>query len=346
MTISQETFGTLANGEDVLIFALSNSNGITARIMTYGAAIVSLDAPDRDGKAVDITLGFDTLQEFEKKNISYFGVVVGRVGNRIAKAAFTLNDVTYLLDENNAPNHLHGGVKGFDRKNWTAELVHTDRGQGIKLSYTSVDGEQGYPGTLTCSVTYVLTEENELWLSYAATTDMPTPVNLTNHAYFNLTGNGATSILGHTAMINADAYTAVDETLIPTGEIAQVTNGPLDFRTPTHIGDRIDQVPGGYDHNYVLNKEGGELSLAARITEPESGRYLEVRTTQPGIQFYTGNFLDNQPGKDGTVYNKHAGLCLETQHFPDSPNQPNFPSIILQPGEEYTEETVITLGTE
>lgn len=346
MNISQELFGTLPGGEDVLMYTLSNARGIAVRVMPYGAAIVSIDVPDRNGSAVDVTLGFDTLQEWVEKNVPYFGVVVGRVGNRIAKAAFTLDGVTYLLSENTPPNHLHGGMKGFDKQLWTAEQVATGHGDGITMSYTSPDGDQGYPGTLTCSVTYVLTEDNELYLIYSATTDMPTPINLTNHAYFNLTGNGAQPILDHIAMINADSYTAVDETLIPTGEIASVTGSPFDFRAPTAIGARIDRVPGGYDLNYVLNKEGSELSLAGRVTEPESGRFIEVRTTQPGMQLYTGNFLDNIAGKGGTVYNKHAAFCLETQHFPDAPNQPHFPSIILRPGEEYIEVTIFKFGAE
>jgi aldose 1-epimerase len=346
MNISQELYGALPSGEDVQLFTLSNTRGLIVRVMSYGAAIVSIDVPDRNGTAVDVTLGFDTLQEWVEKNVPYFGVVVGRVGNRISNAAFTLDGVRYLLSENTPPNHLHGGMVGFDKQLWTAEQVNTVHGDGIKFTYTSPDGEQGYPGTLTSSVTYVLTDDNALYLIYSATTDMPTPINLTNHAYFNLTGDGSQSILDHVAMINADSYTAVDDTLIPTGEIASVENSPFDFRVPTAIGARINRVPGGYDLNYVLNKEGRELSLAGRVTDPGSGRFIEVQTTQPGMQLYTGNFLDNIAGKSGTVYNKHAAFCLETQHFPDAPNQPNFPSIILRPGEEYAEATIFTFGAE
>jgi aldose 1-epimerase len=346
MNISQELYGKLPGGEDVQVFTLSNTRGVTVRVMPYGAAIVSIDVPDRNGKAVDITLGFDTIREWVEKNAPYFGVVVGRVGNRISNAAFTLDGVRYMLSENTPPNHLHGGMNGFDKQLWDAEQVATEQGDGIKFTYTSPDGDQGYPGTLTSSVTYVLTDDNALYLFYHATTDMPTPVNLTNHAYFNLTGNGSQSILDHVAMINADSYTAVDDALIPTGEIASVEGTPFDFRTPTAIGARIDTVPGGYDLNYVLNKECRDLSLAGRVTEPASGRFIEVRTTQPGMQLYTGNFLDNIPGKGGAVYNKHAAFCLETQHFPDAPNQPGFPSIILRPGDEYTEVTIFTFGAE
>lgn len=338
MDIQKISFGRLPDGTEIKLYTLTNKNGLWARIMTYGATLVSLETPDRNGKLADIVLGFDSLDGYLKAN-PYFGSTVGRYANRIAKGSFTLDGVTYPLAKNNGENHLHGGVKGFDKVVWTAEPVEGEGAVGVKLSYLSQDGEEGYPGNLSVTVIYTLTDENELRISYEATTDKPTPVNLTNHSYFDLAGQGIGDILGHELMLNADAYTSVDEGLIPTGEILPVVGTPMDFTSPKAIGARMAEVKGGYDHNFVL-RGGGKLKLAARVYEPTSGRVMEIDTTEPGIQFYTGNFLDGTiTGKGGKIYNRHDGFCLETQHFPDSPNKPNFPSTILRPGEKYSSLT-------
>jgi aldose 1-epimerase len=342
------SFGKMPDGKVVEMFALTNANGVEIRAITYGAIITSLKAPDRAGKLTDVVLGFDSLDGYLKGH-PYFGCVVGRYGNRIAKGQFTLDGQTYKLATNNGPNHLHGGNVGFDKFLWTAEPV---KGRNaVAFSRMSPDDEEGYPGNLKVRVTYTLTDKNELIVDYHATTDKATPVNLTQHTYFNLAGHGSGDILGHVMMINANRYTPVDETLIPTGELAPVQRTPFDFRKPTPIGARIDgdhpQLKNGrgYDHNFVLNRQGSGLRLAARVTEPKSGRTLEVRTHEPGVQFYTGNFLDGTlTGKDGAVYKHRTGFCLETQHFPDSPNKPNFPSTILKPGAEYNTQTVFTFG--
>jgi aldose 1-epimerase len=299
---------------------------------------VSLLVPDRTGKLGDIVLGYESLDSYIK-NSPYFGSIVGRYGNRIAKGLFTLDGVTYKLAVNNGQNHLHGGSKGFDKVVWKAEPVREAGAAGVKLTYLSRDGEEGYPGNLSVTVVYSLTDENELRISYEAVTDRPTPVNLTHHSYFNLAGEG--DILGHELVVNAESYTPVDAGLIPTGEIRPVKGSPFDFTTPHAIGERIARVEGGYDHNFVLRGGGGRLDLAARVFEPKSGRVMEIRTTEPGLQFYSGNFLDGTiTGKGGRVYSKHAGFCLETQHFPDSPNRPGFPSTILRPGSVYKSLTV------
>jgi aldose 1-epimerase len=344
--ITRMPFGTLRDGKPVELFTLTNAHGLEAAIMTYGATVVSLRTPDRAGRLDDIVLGYPTLAGYLGKS-PYFGAIVGRYGNRIARGRFTLDGATYGLATNDGPNHLHGGVRGFDKVVWSASPSETETSAAVALSYTSPAGEEGYPGTLAVRVTYTLTDENELRIDYLATTDRATPVNLTQHSYFNLAGAGSGDILRHVLTIAADRYTPVDATLIPTGEIASVTGTPFDFRTPTAIGARIGQHDvqlergRGYDHNWVLTRAGDSLALAARVTEPTSGRTLDVLTTEPGMQFYSGNFLDGTiTGKDGRVYRHRYGFCLETQHFPDSPNHPNFPSTILRPGREYRSTTV------
>ena len=341
MSINTESFGKTPDGQEVDLYTMTNTNGITAKITNYGAILVSLEVPDKNGKPADITLGFDTLDGYIKGH-PYFGATVGRYANRIGGAKFKLNDVEYQLAANNGPNHLHGGIKGFDKVVWKAEDVTAESDKAmVKLSYLSKDGEEGYPGNLACTVTYTLTNDDELKFNYEAETDKTTILNLTNHSYWNLAGQGNGDILGHELMLNADKYTPVDEGLIPTGEIKSVKDTPMDFTKPMIIGSRIAQVEGGYDHNYVLNSGGGTLALCARVYEPTSGRVMEIHTIEPGIQFYTGNFLDGSiTGKSAKVYNKHYGFCLETQHFPDSPNKPDFPSVVLKPGDKYTTVTV------
>jgi aldose 1-epimerase len=344
-SVGRTPFGGLADGTAIEAFTLANSNGVEVRAIEYGAIIVSLRAPDKKGQSADIVLGYDTLDGYLKNNSPYFGAVVGRYANRIAKGRFTLDGHEYTLATNNPPNHLHGGVKGFDKVAWTGEPL-AGRDPGVAFTYTSRDGEEGYPGTLEVRVTYTLNERNELTVDYRATTDKPTIVNLSQHGYFNLSG-GERDILGHELTIAADRFTPVDPTLIPTGELAPVAGTPFDFTKPTRVGARIDQKDvqlergHGYDHNFVLS---GRRS--ARLVDPESGRTLDVTTTEPGMQLYTGNFLDGTiTGKGGRVYARRSGLCLETQHFPDSPNHPDFPSTVLAPGAAYTSRTTFTLGT-
>jgi aldose 1-epimerase len=346
--VTHVPFGKTPEGKGVDLYTLTNASGVEVRAMTYGGIITSIKVPDRAGSLGDVVLGFDTLDGYLKDS-PYFGAIVGRYGNRIAKGQFTLDGRTYKLAVNNGPNHLHGGVKGFDKAVWTARVVENPAGVGVELKRTSPDGEEGYPGTLNATVTYTLTDKNELIVKYEATTDKATPVNLTQHTYFNLAGSG--DILGHELMLNADRYLPVDATLIPTGELAPVAGTPFDFRKPTAIGARITQNDpqlkngNGYDHNWVLNRTGPGLQIAARVVEPKSGRTLEVATTQPGVQFYSGNFLDGTiKGKGGTVYSQRSGLCLETQHFPDSPNHPAFPTTTLAPGQIYSTQTVFTFG--
>jgi len=342
INIEQQAFGHTANGNAVKLYTLLNNNGITAKITNYGGIIVSITTPDRHGVLGDIVLGFDTLDEYVEKN-PFFGCLAGRYANRIAQGRFTLDGVAYQLAQNNGANHLHGGVRGFDKVVWQAAPFQDSNGVGVRLSYLSQDGEEGYPGNLTVEVTYTLSEQNALRIDYAAGTDQPTILNLTNHSYFNLAGTG--DVLGHEVMLNADRFTPITEALIPTGELRPVQDTPLDFRQPTPIGARIAQADAqlhfglGYDHNWVLNNPDGVLGLAATVREPVSGRRLDVSTTQPGVQFYTGNFLDGVTGKRGTVYAKRSGFCLETQHFPDSPNQPHFPPTVLRPGERYAQTT-------
>jgi len=314
--------------------------------MTYGGTVVAINVPDKDGKLGDVALGFDTLGEYEEKS-PYFGCITGRYANRIAKGKFALDGKEFTLATNNDPNHLHGGLKGFDKRVWAAEEIKGDGFVGIRLTYTSKDGEEGYPGTLETTVTYTWNNDNELRIEYGASTDKPTVINLTNHSYFNLEGEGSGDILGHEAVFNCDRYTPTDETAIPLGKLAAVKGTPFDFTSAHPIGERIgadDQqiVWGkGYDHNYVINqKKAGEMTLAATVTAPKSGRVLEVITDQPGIQFYTGNFLDGVKGKGGRVYAHRNAFCLETQVYPDSPNQKGFPKARLDPGEKYSHTCV------
>jgi aldose 1-epimerase len=347
--VEKASFGTTPDGESVDIYTLKNKNGLIAKISTYGALLTEMHVPDRDGKLGDVTLGFDRLEDYVNGH-PYFGATVGRYGNRIKLGKFTLDGVEYTLATNNDPNHLHGGDKGFDKRVWSARALDADSGAAVEFSYTSKDGEEGYPGNLTSIVVYTLTDDNELTVDYKATTDKATVLNLTNHAYWNLKGEGTGDILGHELELVSDFFTPVDDSLITTGEIRPLDGLPLDFRTPTAIGARIAQMtgdPGGYDHNFVLRKSGiDKLELAARVHEPTTGRVMEILTTEPGIQFYSGNFLDGTlTGKAGGVYNKHNGFCLETQHFPDSPNKPHFPTVVLRPGETYTHHTVHRFST-
>lgn len=350
--MSKASFGTTPDGQPVELYTLTNQNGMKVRLTNYGAIIVSIEVPDKNGEMGDVALGFDTLEEYITKN-PFFGCVVGRYGNRIAKGKFTLDGKEYSLFINNNENHLHGGKKGFDKAVWKAEALEEDGNFGVQFSHHSPDGDEGYPGNLNVVVTYTLFNDNALKIHYNAITDKPTPINLTNHCYFNLAGAGNGDILDHVMMIDADAYTPTDKGLIPTGEISPVKGTPMDFTTPTRIGDRIDadfealNFAGGYDHNYVLNSKDGSLAFAGKVTEPKSGRIMEFFTTQPGVQFYCGNFLDGSvSGKGGKVYNKRYGFCLETQHFPDSPNKPNFPSCILKPGDMYDQTTVYKFSHE
>lgn len=347
MTITKQGFGSTGAAETVDLYTLTNTKGMEVRISTYGGAVVSIKVPDKSGKFEDVVLGFDSHAGYEKPN-PYFGAIIGRYGNRIGKAAFKLNRVTYKLAANNGVNHLHGGVRGFDKVLWSAKEMPTPDGVRLDLSYTSKDGEEGYPGELNVTVSYTLLgEKNELRIGYEAVSTKNTVVNLTNHSYFNLAGQGEGDILNHSVTIMADRYTPVDAGLIPTGELKPVEGTPFDFRKPHTIGERIDGkdqqlVFGkGYDHNFVLNKYEDDLELAARVTEPTKGRAMEVLTTEPGVQFYTGNFLDGTiTGKNGKVYGHRAAFCLETQHFPDSPNQPSFPSTVLRPTERYRSTTI------
>lgn len=336
--IRKSDFGKTRDGQVVEMYELTNRNGMVAKIITYGGIVTELYAPDRQGRLENVVLGFDDLARYEAGH-PYFGCITGRVANRIARGRFVLNGVEYTLATNNGPNHLHGGLKGFDKRIWKARAMETPAGPAVELNYISPDGEEGYPGELNTLVTYTLTNDNELRIEYRATTNRATPVNLTHHGYFNLAGAGRGDILDHVLQMEADRYTPVDRTLIPTGEIAPVKGTPLDFTTPQPIGARIAQV-GGYDHNYVLNSGGKALAKAATLHDPKTGRMMEVWTTEPGMQLYTGNFLDGTIRGNGGVYGKHAALCLEAQHFPDSVNRPNFPSVILEPGRTYVQVTV------
>ncbi|MEE4257898.1 MAG: aldose epimerase family protein [Bacteroidales bacterium] len=332
MKITKELFGQV-DSTDVYLFTLKNANGMVVKIPNYGGIVTSVLVPDRDGNMADVVLGFDELQAYLDGH-PYFGCIVGRYGNRIANGRFTLDGKEYILAQNNGPNHLHGGINGFDKKIWEAESEQKDDTVSLILHYNSPDGEEGYPGTLATEVIYSLTNDNELVIKYSAGTDKPTPVNLTHHSYFNLSG-GQESILDHVLTIAADKYVVVNENLIPTGELRELKGSAMDFSTPHSIGERIDEVEGGYDHTYVLNNMS-KLMKVADFYHPASGRAVEVYTDEPGIQFYSGNFLDGSlTGKNGIIYEKHHGFCLETQHFPDSPNQEGFPSTILRPGDEY-----------
>ncbi len=339
--VEKSVFGKLDDGTTVDLFTLTNARGSVAKVITYGATLTELWMPDRQGKNADVVLGFDQLEGYVA-NPAWFGATVGRVTNRIAKGKFTLGGRQYSLEINNPPNSLHSGPKDLSHVVWKGEVISAPHAAAVKFSYLSPDGDEGFPGNLAVRVTYTLTDSDELKLDYSASTDQATPVNLTNHSYFNL--GGGKDILNDVLYLNADRYTPVDSTFIPTGEIISVKGTPLDFTRPAKIGARIADIkgdPGGYDHNFVLNGEAGKLKLAARVTDAVSGRKLELWTTEPGVQFYSANFLDGSiVGKGGVKYGKHAAFCLEAQHFPDSVNQPKFPSIILEPGSAYRQETM------
>ena len=339
--INKESIGKTPEGLDIDQYTLVNAAGLRSQIMTYGATITSVETPDRAGRIENITLSLDSLQDYLKGH-PFLGSTVGRYANRIAKGRFSIGGRQYDLATNLGPNHLHGGVKGFDKVVWRAQPVETDDSQGVAFEYESPDGEEGYPGKLTVRVVYSLTNDNELRMGYSATTDKPTVVNLTNHAYWNLTGDGSRDVLAHELVLNADHCLATDADLIPLGPRNAVEGTPLDFTRPKTIGARIDQVEGGYDHCYVLNKRKDEKepSLAARVVEPTSGRVMEVHTTEPAVQLYTANHLDGTLVAGRNAYQKHAGFCLEAQHYPDSPNHPDFPSTLLEPGEQYEQLTV------
>lgn len=344
MDILKQPFGLTTEQHSVDLYTLTNDHGLITQIMTYGGTIVTLKTPDRHGVIGDTVLGFDTLADYQARS-PFFGCIAGRYANRLANGKFTLDGITYALATNNGPNHLHGGLRGFDKVVWQAETTQTVDGVALQLRYLSQDGEESYPGNLDVTVTYTLTNRNELRIDYHATTDKPTILNLTNHTYFNLAGQG--KILDHLMQIDADCFTPVTAALIPTGELPSVVGTPFDFRTPTAIGARIGQdheqlrYGGGYDHNWVLNRPEQGLRPVITVTEPTSGRRLAVATSQPGVQFYTGNMMpDALPGKGGQIYTKRSGFCLETQHFPDSPNQSHFPNTVLRPGEQYHETTV------
>jgi aldose 1-epimerase len=345
--MQKQLFGKTEDGQQADLYTLTNKNGVEAQITNYGGTVVSLKVPDRNGKLDDVVLGYDNLEGYAAGK-AYIGSTVGRYANRIAHAAFTLDGVTYALAKNDGDNHLHGG---FNKRLWTAKDVSGPAGQALELTYLSKDGEESFPGNLSVKVVYALTDKNELKIDYTATTDKDTVLNLTNHAYFNLAGQGNGDILQQQLMITADRFTPVDATSIPTGEIRSVKGTPFDFTTATAIGARIDQedqqlkLGHGYDHNWVLSSEPRALSLAAQAYDPHSGRMLEVLTTEPGIQFYTGNFLDGIQGRNGKVYNRRYAFCLETQHFPDSPNHPNFPSTVLKPGQRFQSTTVYKFST-
>jgi aldose 1-epimerase len=340
MTIQKTEFGKTADGQTVDLYTLTNKKGMVARIMNYGGIVTELYAPDKNGKFEDVVQGFDTLAPY-LNSPPYFGALVGRYANRIAKGHFTLNGKDYTLFVNNGPNALHGGKQGFDKVIWRVTPLQMADGPALVLTYVSRDGEEGYPGKLTAIVTYTLTNDNELKIDYKATTDAPTVLNLTNHSYFNLAGAGNGTILDHVLQLNADGYTPVDDTLIPTGQIAPVASTPFDFTKPMEIGARIAQVPGGYDHNFVVTGGGqGKMLTVGTLQDPKSGRTMEIQSTQPGVQFYTGNFLDGTIKGIGGTYVKNAAMCLETQHFPDSPNRPNFPSVVLNAGQDYHQTTV------
>ncbi|MEG8946930.1 aldose epimerase family protein [Rosettibacter firmus] len=344
--IEKKLFGVLPSGEEVYMYTLKNKNGMEVKIINYGATIVSLTAPDKNGKYEDVVMGYDKLEDYINGS-SYFGCIVGRYGNRINKGKFQLDGKEYQLTINDGENHLHGGTIGFNKVLWTAEPIYSDTLQAIKLTYLSKDGEQGYPGNLNIEVTYSLTDDNELIIDYSATTDKPTIVNPTHHSYFNLSGSFENTILDHELFIDADYITPVNNQLIPTGELMKVDGTPFDFKTFHKIGERINEqheqliFGKGYDHNWVLNNYNGKVRKVAELYEPTSGRLMEVLTDQPGMQFYSGNFLNETiKGKKGTVYNYRTGLCLETQFYPDSPNHKNFPSAVLKPGEKYTQRTI------
>jgi aldose 1-epimerase len=348
----EESFGTTKDRAEVSLYTLTNSNGLEISITNYGGIVTRLLIPDRTGEPADVVLGYDALEAYLLDS-PYFGSLIGRYGNRIGGARFTLDGVEYSLAANNGENHLHGGLRGFDKVVWSGEPYSTADEVGVRLRYVSEDGEEGYPGRLSVAVTYALTDANELRIEYAAETDKATIVNLTHHGYFNLAGHASGDVLGHELMLNARRFTPIDAGLIPTGELKDVAGTPMDFLAPTTVGARIDQddeqlrFAGGYDHNFALDDYDGSLRLAARVREPLSGRVMEVYTTEPGIQFYSGNFLDGSNiGKGDVAYEHRTGFCLETQHFPDSPNKPHFPSTVLRPGDTYKSTTIYRFSAE
>ena len=352
--VKKQSFGTLPDGTPVDIYTMTNAHGMEIRATNYGGIVVSLRVPDKKGNLDDIALGFDDLKGY-LANTPYFGAIIGRYGNRIANGKFTLDGKEYSLARNNGPNSIHGGLKGFNKVMWQAEPFESSAGAGIILTYTSKDGEEGYPGNLKTKVIYTLTDKDEWIIDYEAVSDKATPVNLTEHTYFNLAGEGKGDILAHTLQLSASRFTPVDQNLIPTGELRAVKDTPLDFTEPTAIGARIDsdydqlRLGHGYDHNFVIDDAAKSIDpiLAARVKEPTTGRVLEVYTTEPGLQFYTGNFLDGTiSGKKGHLYKQRYGFCLETQHFPDSPNHPDFPTTILKPGQTYHSRTVYKMSVE
>lgn len=349
LNVESKPFGKTKDGREVTVFTLTNSRGIKVRMIDYGATVISVETPDKAGKTANITLGFPTLAGYLERH-PYFGSTVGRYGNRIAGGKFKLDGKEYSLATNNGPNHLHGGIKGFDAVMWKGAPVKTPDSVGVKFTYTSIDGEEGYPGKLDVMATYTLTANNELRIDYEAKTDKPTVVNLTNHAYWNLAGAGSGTILKHELTLAADKYLPIDDTSIPTGKLADVKGTPFDFTTPHAIGERIDEVKKdphktkGYDHCFVLRGQQGKLELAAKAKDPASGRVMEIFTTEPGVQLYCGNFLGGGAGEGG--YKQHEAFCLETQHYPDSPNQPSFPSTVLKPGETYRSTTVHKFSVE
>jgi len=343
--IEKQPFGKVGDA-DITLYTLSNSNGFSVDIMNYGATIVAIHAPDKSGTMGDVVLGYDSLSGYLQRGNPYFGAIVGRYANRIAKAQFVLDGQTYQLSANNNGNTLHGGVKGFDKVVWTAQEGKSDTGATLTLTYLSKDQEEGYPGNLSVEVIYTITNDNELTLDYKATTDKTTPINLSSHAYFNLSAGQNPTILEHELMLNADRYTPVNAQLIPTGKIDPVSGGPMDFTSAKPIGRDIAQVEGGYDHNFVLKKSGNDLTLAATLYDPGSGRFMEMFTTEPAVQFYSGNFLNGSlQNKGGASIPKHGGMCLEAQHYPDSPNQAAFPNVFLKPGETYTQSTRYRFST-
>lgn len=342
--VTTQSFGKIADGTEVKLFSFTNAHGVTIKVTDYGARLVAVEAPDRNGKQANVTLGFDSAEKYAT-HTAFFGCTTGRYANRIARGRFTLDGKEYKLATNNAPNHLHGGTKGFDRYVWKSEsITGPSNAKGVKFSLQSPDGDEGYPGTLSVTVTYLLTDKDEVRIEYTATTDKPTVLNLTNHAYWNLAGAGNGDVLSHKLTIAADSYLAVGDGLIPTGQFTPVKGTFMDFTEPHEIGERIAETkkgtpnPNGYDHCYVLRGKNGELVLAARVEDPRSGRVMEVYTTEPGVQLYTANFLDGNPQNGG--FKQHSAFCLETQHFPDSPNQPSFPTTVLRPGQTYKQTTV------
>ncbi|MEX2307863.1 MAG: aldose epimerase family protein [Pirellulales bacterium] len=343
-------FGETADGTAVKEYTLTIPDKVVVKLISRGATLTEWHVPDKNGRMADVVFGFDDVAGYESKANGYFGATVGRVANRIAGGKFTIDGKEYPLAKNDGPNTLHGGVKrSLDKAVWDGKPFEDEDVRGVVFKYMSPDGEEGFPGNLTISVTYTLIDDDELLIEYQATTDKATPVNLTNHAYFNLAGAGASTILDHELMLAADHYTPIDDTLIPTGEIAAVAGTPFDFREFHKIGERVEQLndkPGkGYDHNFVLKNQDGNLALAAKVREPKSGRVLSVFTTEPGVQFYGGNFLDGAKGKDSKAYEHRSGFCLETQHYPNSVNEPKFPSVILQPGETYTHTCLYQITT-